>query len=75
MEGLKMSKTLGELMPTFGKFHCNVTTGIDGSAIYKGNIYPIAIDEERGRVKILINDGEICLFSTLEELKQYGIIE
>ena len=36
--------TLGELMPTFAKFHCNVTTGIDGAAIYKANIYPIAID-------------------------------
>ena len=36
-----MGKTLGELMPTFGKFYCNVTTGIDGSAIYKGEVYPV----------------------------------
>ncbi len=70
-----MSKTLGELMPTFGKFYCNVTAGIDGSAVYKGEVYQVAIDEERDRVKIFINDGKICLFSTLEELKQYGTID
>lgn len=70
-----MSKTLGELMPTFGKFHCNVTAGIDGSAVYKGVTYPIAIDKERDRVRISINDGNIFLFSTLEELEQYGTIE
>lgn len=57
-----MSKTLGELMPTFGKFYCNVTAGIDGSAVYKGEVYQVAIDEERDRVKIFINDGKICLF-------------
>lgn len=39
--------TLGELMPTFAKFHCNVTAGIDGSAVYRGNVYPIAIDEKK----------------------------
>ena len=38
--------TLGELMPTFAKFHCKVTAGIDGAAVYKGNVYPIAIDEK-----------------------------
>lgn len=65
--------TLGELMPTFAKFHCNVTAGIDGSAIYKGNIYPIAIDEKKGRVRI--TSGDIFLFSTVEELKKYGTIE
>ena len=70
-----MGKTLGELMPTFGKFYCNVTTGIDGSAIYKGEVYPVAIDKERGKVRISINDGNIFLFSTLEELQQYGTIE
>lgn len=70
-----MSKTLGELMPTFGKFYCNVTVGIDGSAVYQGEVYPIAIDETRDRVKILINDGEIALFTTLEELKKYGTID
>lgn len=70
-----MNKTLGELMPTFGKFYCNITAGIDGSAIYKGNVYPVMIDEKRNRVKILINDGEICLFSTIEEVKKYGIIK
>ena len=59
--------TLGELMPGFGKFHCTETVGIDGSALYKGKTYPIAIDEERGR--------EIYLFSTIEELKNYGEIE
>ena len=70
-----MGKTLGELMPTFGKFHCKITTGIDGSAVYKGITYPIAIDEERGTVRISINDGNIFLFSTLEELQKYGTIE
>lgn len=70
-----MSKTLGELMPTFGKFHCNVTAGIDGSAVYQGGVYPIAIDKERGKVKILINDGEIALFTTLDEITKYGVIE
>lgn len=70
-----MSKTLSELMPSFGKFHCNVTAGIDGLAIYGGEVYPIAIDEERGKVKILINDGEIALFTTLEEITKYGTIE
>lgn len=69
-----MGKTLSELMPTFGKFHCNVTAGIDGSAVYQGEVYPIAIDKARGTVKILINDGEIALFTTLEELINYGII-
>ena len=64
-----------ELTPSFGKFHCNVTTGIDGSAIYGGEVYPIAIDEERGKVKILINDREIALFTTLEEITKYGTIE
>lgn len=70
-----MSKTLGELMPTFTKFHCNVTAGIDGSAVYEGKVYPIAIDEKRGEVKILINDGEIALFTTLKEITKYGIIQ
>ena len=70
-----MSKTLGELMPTFGKFYCNVTAGIDGSAVYKGEVYHGALDEERDRVKMFINVGKICLFSTLEELKQYGTID
>mgnify|MGYP001040850916 FL=1 len=70
-----MGKTLEELMPTFAKFHCNVTVGIDGSAIYGGEVYPIAIDKERGRVKILINDGEIALFTTLEEITKYGVIK
>ena len=65
--------TLGELMPTFTKFHCNVTTGIDGAAIYKGNVYPIAIDEKRGKVRITYE--EVFLFSTLEELQKYGTIE
>lgn len=65
--------TLGELMPTFTKFHCNVTTGIDGATIYKGNAYPIAIDEKRGKVRITY--GEVFLFSTLEELQKYGTIE
>lgn len=73
--GGKMNKTLSELMPTFGKFHCNVTVGIDGSAVYKGEVYPVAIDEERGKVKILINDGEIALFTTLDEITKYGVIE
>ena len=26
--------TLGELMPSFGKFYCKETCGIDGSALY-----------------------------------------
>ena len=65
--------TLGELMPGLGKFHCTETVGIDGSALYKGKTYPIAIDEERGRVRITV--GEIYLFSTIEELKNYGEIE
>lgn len=70
-----MSKNLSELMPTFGKFHCNVTAGIDGSAVYAGEVYPISIDEERGEVRIAINNGEIFLFSTLDELAKYGTIE
>ena len=65
--------TLGELMPSFGKFHCNETVGIDGSALYKGKTYPINIDEGRGRVRISV--GEIYLFSTIDELKNYGEIE
>lgn len=63
--------TLGELVPTFGKFHCTVTAGIDGSAVYRGNVYPITIDGER----IRITDGNMFLFSTLEEIKMYGTIE
>lgn len=60
-------------MPTFRKFHCKVTTGIDGSAVYKGNVYPIAIDEERGEVRI--TDGNMFLCATLEEIRKYGTIE
>lgn len=65
--------TLGELMPTFGKFYCTVTAGIDGSAVYSGNVYPVAIDEKRGKVRI--TDGNMFLFCTLEEIKKYGTIE
>lgn len=65
--------TLGELMPTFAKFRCNVTAGIDGAAVYKGITYPIAIDEKHGRVRITC--GNMFLFSTLEELQKYGTIE
>ena len=43
---------MGDLMPKFAKFHCKTTAGIDGSAVYKGKIYSISIDEERGRVRI-----------------------
>lgn len=64
---------LGELMPSFGKFHCNETVRIDGSALYKGKTYPIAIDKAKGRVRITV--GEIYLFSTVDELKNYGKFE
>lgn len=65
--------TLGELMPTFAKFHCKKTAGIDGAAVYKGNVYPIAIDEKRGKVRILC--GKMFLFSTLDEIRKHGTIE
>ena len=35
--------TLGELMPSFGKFYCKETCGIDGSALYANRVYPIAV--------------------------------
>lgn len=60
-------------MPKFAKFHCKETAGIDGSAVYRGNVYPIAIDEERKEVRI--TDGDMFLFSTLEEIQGYGTIE
>lgn len=60
-------------MPTFSKFHCNVTTGIDGAAIYEGNVYPIVIDKKSGKVRIAYR--EVFLFSTLDELNKYGTIE
>lgn len=65
--------TLGELMPDFGTFHCMQTTGIDGSAVYAGKTYFIAIDKERGRA-LIHNDG-VYLFATLEELQEIGTIE
>ena len=64
---------MGDLMPKFAKFHCKTTAGIDGSAVYKGKIYSISIDEERGRVRI--HDGNMFLFTTLKEIRQYGTIE
>lgn len=60
-------------MPTFAKFYCNATAGIDGAAVYKGNVYPIAIDEKKGTVRI--SCGNMFLFSTLNELQKYGTIE
>lgn len=65
--------TLGELMPDFGKFHCDLTIKIDGITIYKGITYSIAVDEKRGRVRISVKNN--YLFSTIEELEKYGRIE
>ena len=31
---------MGDLMPKFAKFYCKTTAVIDGSAVYKGKIYP-----------------------------------
>ena len=67
---------LNEVMPIFGKFHCNRTIGMDGSAIYEGKTYPIVLYERYdGGGNVRINVGEVYLFSTIEELKQYGNIE
>lgn len=65
--------TLEELMPDFGKFHCDLTIKIDDITIYKGITYPITVDEKRGRVRIHAKNE--YLFSTIEELEKYGRIE
>lgn len=54
--------TLGELMPSFGKFYCKETCGIDGSALYANRVYPITVDD-------------VFLFSDFKELEKYGRIE
>ena len=64
---------LGELMPDFGKFHCDLTIKIDGITIYKGITYPIAVDVKRCRVRISVKNN--YLFSTLDELEKFGRIE
>ena len=43
--------TLSELMPSFGKFYCKKTCGIDGSALYANRVYPIAVDKEKNRIR------------------------
>lgn len=65
--------TLGELMPSFGKFYCKETCGIDGSALYANRVYPIAVDKERNRIRITVDD--VFLFSDFKELEKYGRIE
>lgn len=65
--------TLGELMPDFGKFHCDLTIKINDITIYKGITYPIAVDKKRGKVRISAKN--VYLFSTIEELEKNGRIE